>query len=263
MSSRRGSHSSSSSQVRSRDQVETLVNRRTVYDSVPVKSSLTKNEFSIRLSPFRSHNSMSAPLLSRSVSRTVKGDSVVKVGRTERDPTDIVFNEKVVSRAHAEFIVRDGEWFVKDVGSSSGTFVNNLRLSYCNEASAERKIETGDIIRFGVDYRGGQESIYKAVCVKVHLNGIRHKPLSDYQSNQFDTLRKMSEGGGPQNINENCAICLDDYKKQQAVFMSPCGHMWHYRCIKSTIVQQYPLFECIICRKAYDLEEDSDEEGDL
>lgn len=53
----------------------------------------------------------------------------------------LVIVEPSVSRAHAQFDKRD-RWYVKDVGSSSGTFVNDKPVR-------EAALGTGDRVRFG------------------------------------------------------------------------------------------------------------------
>ena len=50
----------------------------------------------------------------------------------------------------------DTPWqiYVKDVGSSSGTFLNKNRLSPTTKESKPFAVKEGDIIQFGVDYKG-------------------------------------------------------------------------------------------------------------
>jgi pSer/pThr/pTyr-binding forkhead associated (FHA) protein len=45
----------------------------------------------------------------------------------------------------------------RDVGSSSGSFLNRLRLSVSGKESKPYKIKSGDVIQLGVDYQGRQE----------------------------------------------------------------------------------------------------------
>ena len=42
---------------------------------------------------------------------------------------DIPVPDKSISRRHAEFSYRDGQWAVRDLGSSNGTFINESRIS--------------------------------------------------------------------------------------------------------------------------------------
>ena len=81
----------------------------------------------------------------------------------------LAFRSKVVSRAHAEIWVERGMFFVKDTKSSSGTFLNHVRLSLANTESRPFQIKDGDILQLGVDYQGGAEDIYKSVKIKIEL----------------------------------------------------------------------------------------------
>lgn len=55
---------------------------------------------------------------------------------------DITLLHNSVSRNHAIIEFRDGDWYVKDVGSCNGTYVNNVSIQRCI-------LKQGDILRFG------------------------------------------------------------------------------------------------------------------
>lgn len=61
------------------------------------------------------------------------------VGR--RGECDITLLFSNVSGRHAELILRDGYWFVKDLNSSNGTKVNDRRIS-------EAYVEPGSVVMF-------------------------------------------------------------------------------------------------------------------
>ena len=117
------------------------------------------------------------------ISRDLKeGDPSLRIGRfTDRTglglaavnalgSNKLAFKSKVVSRAHAEIWVESGgRFFVKDTKSSSGTFLNHVRLSLANTESRPFQIKDGDILQLGVDYQGGAEDIYKSVKIKIEL----------------------------------------------------------------------------------------------
>ena len=70
---------------------------------------------------------------------------------------NIVFKSKVVSRDHAEFCVSEtGQVMIRDVGSSSGTFLNRVRLSASGKESKMYPIKSGDVVQLGIDYQGRQ-----------------------------------------------------------------------------------------------------------
>ena len=54
---------------------------------------------------------------------------------------------QVLSKHQASITFRDGKFYLKDVGSSNGTFVNNFRLSKCGVESEEVSIYTEDVLR--------------------------------------------------------------------------------------------------------------------
>jgi pSer/pThr/pTyr-binding forkhead associated (FHA) protein len=58
--------------------------------------------------------------------------------------SDVVVDEASVSRVHALFEQLGGVWFVEDLGSRNGTYVNGQRIS------GRRVVRPGDEIRLGV-----------------------------------------------------------------------------------------------------------------
>jgi len=49
-------------------------------------------------------------------------DSVTRLGRSEDN--GVVLDDNFVSAAHALVVLRDGRWWLRDVGSTNGTLVN-------------------------------------------------------------------------------------------------------------------------------------------
>ena len=45
------------------------------------------------------------------------------------DDADFVLPDKAVSRKHAEVFFRDGQWFLRDLDSSNGTYINEQRIT--------------------------------------------------------------------------------------------------------------------------------------
>lgn len=117
------------------------------------------------------------------ITRTLPSeDCAIRVGRySERDGTPIAtpaepsdapigFKSKVVSRKHCEFSIVNGQWHIKDVGSSSGTFLNRTRLSQPNMVSRLYPVRDGDIVQLGIDFRGGEEMIFRCVRIRIECN---------------------------------------------------------------------------------------------
>ena len=137
----------------------------------------------IRFLPHQEIRNGKSSLHFNPVSRTMPNDScVIRVGRySEREgipitnptmPSDapVGFKSKVVSRKHCEFSFANGQWHVKDVASSSGTFLNHIRLSQPNAESRLFPVKDGDILQLGIDFRGGEEMIFRCVKIRIECN---------------------------------------------------------------------------------------------
>jgi hypothetical protein len=77
------------------------------------------------------------------------GENGVKVGREPGN--DLIIDDATVSRRHAELLCDQGRWMVRDLGSTSGTFV-----SFTGDPDAESKVvgtefalQNNSIVRFG------------------------------------------------------------------------------------------------------------------
>jgi hypothetical protein len=52
---------------------------------------------------------------------------------------------------------------------------------------------------------------------------------------------------------EECCICLFAIAPFQALFVTPCSHSFHFKCIRP-LLDNYPGFSCPLCRNYADLE---------
>lgn len=138
---------------------------------------------SIRLSVFVDPRSQRPSLHFAPIARTLpSGHEVIRVGRySERDsqpqvPANVPssapvgFKSKVVSRRHCEFWYEEGKWYIKDVKSSSGTFLNHIRLSPPGQESKPFPVNDGDVVQLGIDFKGGEEMIFRCVKMRLELN---------------------------------------------------------------------------------------------
>ena len=102
--------------------------------------------------------------------RTVVLDQPVLLGRliegTEAPTNSLKFNSKVVSRAHARIVPKDGKVFVQDTKSSSGTFLNASRLSERGEESQLIEVKDGDVLKLGEDFNQNGV-IHQCILMKV------------------------------------------------------------------------------------------------
>ncbi|MCI5857841.1 MAG: FHA domain-containing protein [Agathobacter sp.] len=72
----------------------------------------------------------------------------VQVGQSEE--SDIKIAKDTISRMHARIEYREEEYYLEDLNSTNGTFVNDEQLSY----KQARQLKTNDIVRFAdVKYR--------------------------------------------------------------------------------------------------------------
>ncbi|KAK4044682.1 hypothetical protein C8A01DRAFT_42587 [Parachaetomium inaequale] len=200
---------------------------------------------SIRFSTFFDPRATRPSLKFAPVSRTLPtGREIIRVGRySERDnqpnapantpsAAPVGFKSKVVSRRHCEFWYEDGKWYIKDVKSSSGTFLNHIRLSPPGTESKPYPVNDGDIVQLGIDFKGGEEMIFR--CVKMRLE------LNRGWQNKLNTFNQQG---------------ADDSQPCQSLFVAPCSHTWHYKCIRSLLTSpSYPIFICPNCRAGADLE---------
>lgn len=202
------------------------------------------------------------------------GGEVIKVGRySERDsqpvqPANVPssapvgFKSKVVSRRHCEFWCSGGRWYIKDVKSSSGTFLNHIRLSSPGAESKPYPVNDGDIVQLGIDFKGGEEMIFRCVKIRVELNKGWQNGPSSFNVQSHKRLRELNNLGkapasGP---SQDCSICLGPIAPCQSLFVAPCSHTWHYKCIRVIINgPHWPHFVCPNCRSVADLEAELDD----
>jgi pSer/pThr/pTyr-binding forkhead associated (FHA) protein len=202
------------------------------------------------------------------------GFEVIRVGRySERDghgtvsntgsdrtpnASPVGFKSKVVSRRHCEFWFENSKWYIKDVKSSSGTFLNHIRLSPPGTESKPYVVNDGDIVQLGIDFKGGEEMIFRCVKIRLELNrGWASRP-SNFNLASHKRLRSLVSQGS--SNSQDCSICLNSIAPCQSLFVAPCSHTWHYKCIRSLLnTPQYPYFQCPNCRASADLEAEVEE----
>ncbi|KAJ8064849.1 hypothetical protein OCU04_007158 [Sclerotinia nivalis] len=234
---------------------------------------------SIRFSPHQDPRAHRPSLVFGTMSRTLPtGKEVIKVGRySERDNqpphatnvpsfAPVGFKSKVVSRRHCEFWCTGGRWFIKDVKSSSGTFLNHIRLSSPGTESRPYPVNDGDIVQLGIDFKGGEEMIFRCVKIRVELNKGWQTGPSSFNVQSHKRLRELNNNlkkqaaGGSSNSSQDCSICLGPIAPCQSLFVAPCSHTWHYKCIRVVINgPTWPHFICPNCRTVADLEAELDE----
>ncbi|KAL9587433.1 MAG: hypothetical protein Q9212_000249 [Teloschistes hypoglaucus] len=240
----------------------------------------THNELpSLRLIPHQDPRASRPSLTFPPMARTLPNeDSIIRVGRySERDAAPnpppnvpsaapVGFKSKVVSRKHCEFWCDNGQWYIKDVRSSSGTFLNHIRLSQPSVESRPYPVNDGDVVQLGIDFRGGEEMIFRCVKIRCEINRGWQKSLNNF--NVATHKRLLGKAGAKKDSDtttahsSECAICLMSIAPCQALFVAPCSHVWHYKCIRQLLNDHrtYPSFLCPNCRAMADLDADVDGE---
>ncbi|KAL8998281.1 MAG: hypothetical protein Q9169_002595 [Polycauliona sp. 2 TL-2023] len=235
---------------------------------------------SIRLVPHEDPRANRPSLMFPPMARTLPSeDSIIRVGRySERDATPnpppnipssapVGFKSKVVSRKHCEFWCQSGQWYIKDVKSSSGTFLNHIRLSQPSLESRPFPVKDGDVVQLGIDFRGGEEMIFRCVKIRVECNRGWQKALNSFNVATHKRLigkphpKKDADADATSAQSSECAICLMSIAPCQALFVAPCSHVWHYKCIRPILNDHktFPSFLCPNCRAVADLDADVDD----
>ncbi|KAJ5200336.1 Zinc finger RING-type [Penicillium cf. griseofulvum] len=251
--------------------------------SAPVERQATpskpETKATIRFFPYQDSLQSSRPSLPFApVARTLPSEScVIRVGRySERDgvplpnptePSDspVGFKSKVVSRKHCEFLYVNGQWHIKDVGSSSGTFLNHMRLSQPNMVSRLYSIKDGDIVQLGIDFRGGEEMIFRCVRIRIECNRSWQQQPNEFNKNTESLIKNLGKGETSDYSGcRECSICLGSVlRPYQCLFMAACAHVWHYKCISRLLHSpDYPMFQCPNCRAFTDLSAEVDDSND-
>ncbi|KAF2635282.1 FHA domain-containing protein [Massarina eburnea CBS 473.64] len=239
-----------------------------------------RNLPSIRFIPHADPRAPRPSLQFSTITRTIPDESsIIRVGRySERDnipeiPPNVPsaaavgFKSKVVSRKHCELWCKDGSWFIKDVKSSSGTFLNHIRLSQPNVESKPFRLKDGDIIQLGIDFRGGEEMIFRCVKIRIECNRGWQQALNTFNKQTHQRLRNLGkakkDSDNASTHTSECSICLMSIAPCQSLFVAPCSHVWHYKCIRPILNgSTWPNFLCPNCRAVADLEADVEDMGE-
>lgn len=67
--------------------------------------------------------------------------SGITIGR--EDSNDLVVDEDTVSSRHSRLVMRNGRWWIEDLGSTNGTLVNEAQIG------RPKQLGSGDLIQIG------------------------------------------------------------------------------------------------------------------
>jgi hypothetical protein len=99
------------------------------------------------------------PLNGLAQPRWVPPNTSLRVGRSS---AWLQAQSRVVSRNHCEILHDIHQYYVRDVGSKSGTFVNGTRIGTPDTISAPRELRHGDVLQIGTDL-GSEADAYGRV----------------------------------------------------------------------------------------------------
>ncbi|KAI8066816.1 hypothetical protein BC940DRAFT_367859 [Gongronella butleri] len=85
------------------------------------------------------------------------------------------------------------------------------------------------------------------------LDTLRAAAKNDPNNASSSHLPMQAPTASATDIQE-CCICLYAIAPLQALFVAPCSHVYHFKCLRPIIFQHYPAFSCPICRSYFDLE---------
>ncbi|KAF9188834.1 hypothetical protein BGZ51_000292 [Haplosporangium sp. Z 767] len=190
------------------------------------------------------------------VDKDVPEGFVLKIGRfTDKQafPNRVTFKSKVVSRGHAEIYTEQGKFYIRDTKSSSGTFLNHARLSPPGAESKPTLLKDGDVVQLGVDYQGGTQEIYRCVKMRLELNRSWQQQANPFRMNTLKVIRSLTTANAASSTD--CCICLFRIASFQSLFVAPCSHVYHYKCIRPLLMANHPGFLCPLCRTFADLED--------
>jgi serine/threonine protein kinase len=172
-------------------QLMSRLSRKSLDSKPPPTESKPPIYPSIYFKPYRDPRDHRPSLEFKPLVRLVEHGEVISVGRYREGvhvaqwkvqphtPSNmpVGFKSKVVSRVHCEFWFDElrSLWYIRDVKSSSGTFLTSppyarYRLSAAGEESPPSVVRDGDIVQLGVDFRGGEEMIYRCVKIKIECH---------------------------------------------------------------------------------------------
>lgn len=75
---------------------------------------------------------------------TYRLDGNLQIGRA--DACQIQLSDTYVSQFHARIFSRDGSWFVEDLGSTNGTYLNQRRVTSPAELQAGDRLKVGKVV---------------------------------------------------------------------------------------------------------------------
>src|SRR3954449_7917275 len=117
-------------------------------------------------------------------------DAPALIGRESRQ---LPLTDNTVSRRHAELFPRGGDWIIKDLGSSNGSYVNGMRVENTNILKLGDQIRVGkSILVFGA-HTGVSRTSYANVALSGEEAGMESSIMHTVQSNDDSMVLAVPE----------------------------------------------------------------------
>lgn len=118
------------------------------YEQAAVSSNINEDEYSrINETIILDESKEGFPYLQRTNNGIIEKVSITKsnfiIGRLE-NYVDYLIENNVIGKVHAEILVKEKQYFIKDLSSKNGTFINGIKL----RSNMEYKIDNGDNVKF-------------------------------------------------------------------------------------------------------------------
>lgn len=107
--------------------------------------------------------------------RTWESETLLRAGRLAS--LEIVLDDSSVSRRHAEVRLGDDGWFVRDLESTNGTYVNGVRMG-----PGEHPLHQRDIVQFGkvaLIVEGGESTVSDGPASNQHIVAAAESTFED------------------------------------------------------------------------------------
>lgn len=112
--------------------------------------------------------------------------------------------------------------------------------------------------------------IFRCVKIRVECNRAWQKTINNYNVKTHKQLRDLGktatkkDSDATSSHSSECSICLMSIAPCQSLFVAPCSHVWHYKCIRPILNdhKSWPQFLCPNCRAVTDLEADIEDPED-
>lgn len=126
-------------------------------------------------------------------------DRDMLVGRHQA--ADIVLQAAEISRKHAAFLLKDDALWVQDLGSSNGTFVNDVQIAQ------ETLLKQDDIVQFA-SLKFSVLAPVAAVEVPAEIEATAEKVVAQVEVTEPTPAQQMNEQGIPELTQRDASVQL-------------------------------------------------------